>query len=96
MAAPEFPKPYRHDHPPVVDVNKAFEKNLGLGQRAADWLAAAVGSWTFILGQTVMLLIWAALNVTAWVLHWDPYPFILMNLLLSLQAAYAAPIIMMS
>jgi uncharacterized membrane protein len=43
-----------------------------------------------------LLSLWAALNVTAWVRHWDPYPFILMNLVLSLQAAYTAPMIMMS
>ncbi|HDL18318.1 MAG TPA: DUF1003 domain-containing protein, partial [Bacteroidetes bacterium] len=53
-------------------------------------------SWRFIILQSLMLLCWAFLNLIAWVHHWDPYPFILMNLVLSLQAAYAAPIIMMS
>lgn len=46
--------------------------------------------------QSVVLLVWLVLNVTAWVRHWDPYPFILLNLALSFQAAYAAPIILMS
>jgi len=92
----KFPKPFHHDHPPVIEVNEEFEEQLSFGQRAADWLAAVVGSWSFMIGQTVLLAIWAGLNIAAWIQHWDPYPFILMNLVLSLQAAYAAPIIMMS
>ena len=54
------------------------------------------GSWWFIILQTIILSIWVVVNITAWIRHWDPYPFIFMNLVLSLQAAYAAPIIMMS
>ena len=96
MSDLDFPEPFRHDHPPVINTNEEFEGQLSFGERAADWLAAVVGSWPFIIGQTVLLAIWAVLNLTAWILHWDPYPFILMNLVLSLQAAYAAPIIMMS
>jgi uncharacterized membrane protein len=69
---------------------------LTLGQRIADMVAAAMGSWTFIIVQTTILLIWIVLNVTAFVQKWDPYPFILLNLALSFEAAYAAPIIMMS
>ena len=71
-------------------------KGLTVGQRIADHVAATMGSWRFITIQTVMLIIWVALNVTAYVQHWDPYPFILLNLALSFQAAYAAPFIMMS
>ena len=70
--------------------------SLTLGQRVADTVATTMGSWRFILIQTTLLLAWVALNVTAWVRHWDPYPFILLNLALSFQAAYAAPFIMMS
>jgi uncharacterized membrane protein len=55
-----------------------------------------MGSWKFIIIQSIILACWLILNITAWVYHWDPYPFILMNLVLSMQAAYAAPIIMMS
>jgi uncharacterized membrane protein len=69
---------------------------LTLGQQVADKVAATMGSWRFIMIQTTLLLAWVALNVTAWVRHWDPYPFILLNLALSFQAAYAAPFIMMS
>jgi len=91
-----FPVPFRHEHPPVRNVNEMFEERLSLGQRASDRVAAIVGSWPFIIVQSMLLLVWAALNITAWVKQWDPYPFILMNLFLSLQAAYTAPVIMMS
>ncbi|MBI1244422.1 MAG: DUF1003 domain-containing protein [Alphaproteobacteria bacterium] len=66
------------------------------GARAADWITGGVGSWRFILVQSALLVCWLAANVTAWVQAWDPYPFILLNLVLSFQAAYTAPIIMMS
>jgi uncharacterized membrane protein len=66
------------------------------GQRIADTVAATMGSWRFIIIQSMILLLWIILNITAWIRHWDPYPFILLNLALSFQAAYAAPFIMMS
>ena len=66
------------------------------GQRIADTVAATMGSWRFIIIQSTILLAWIVLNITAWINHWDPYPFILLNLALSFQAAYAAPFIMMS
>ncbi len=91
-----FPKPYQHTHPPVRDVNELYEEQLTFGERAADKVAAVAGSWTFIIIQSIILGAWVILNVTAWIRHWDPYPFILMNLVLSLQAAYTAPVIMMS
>jgi len=69
---------------------------MSIGARIADLVAAVMGSWTFIVVQTLLLMVWVALNVSAYVSHWDPYPFILLNLALSFQAAYAAPVIMMS
>lgn len=66
------------------------------GQKVADKFTKMLGSWRFIIIQSVVLVIWVILNVVAWISHWDPYPFILLNLALSFQAAYAAPIIMMS
>jgi len=66
------------------------------GAALADRVAETVGSWRFIVIQSVVLGIWIILNMIAVVRHWDPYPFILLNLVLSFQAAYAAPIIMMS
>jgi uncharacterized membrane protein len=80
----------------VQDINEILEGQATTGERAADWVASAVGSWGFIIGQIALLVIWVILNVTAWVKHWDPYPFILMNLFLSMQAALTAPVIMMS
>jgi len=69
---------------------------LTRGAVLADWVAETVGSWRFIVIQSVLLGIWIILNLLAFINHWDPYPFILLNLVLSFQAAYAAPIIMMS
>ena len=75
---------------------KGSKRGLTVGQRVADTVAATMGSWTFIIIQSVVLLFWIVLNITAYVQQWDPYPFILLNLALSFQAAYAAPVIMMS
>ena len=75
---------------------KPAESELTLGQRVADTVAAVMGSWTFIIIQSLILFAWIALNITAFIQKWDPYPFILLNLALSFQAAYAAPVIMMS
>lgn len=66
------------------------------GQMIADGVAALVGSWRFIIIQSVLLVLWISANALGWVRGWDPYPFILLNLVLSFQAAYTAPIIMMS
>jgi uncharacterized membrane protein len=91
-----FPERFNHRHTPVKSTNQLFEAQLTASQRAADWVAALIGSWKFIITQSILLGIWVLLNAAAWIQHWDPYPFILMNLMLSIQAAYAAPIIMMS
>ncbi len=79
------------------DVNRIHDESMTFGQRVADRVANTMGSWPFIIVQSTILAAWVVLNVTELVFKtWDPYPFILMNLLLSLQAAYAAPVIMMS
>lgn len=70
--------------------------SMNFGQRLADSVAAGMGSWRFIIIQTIIVALWMALNVVAFIGHWDPYPYILLNLLFSTQAAYAAPIIMMA
>jgi uncharacterized membrane protein len=69
---------------------------LGFGSRLADSVAKGMGSWSFIIIQTILVALWMGLNLVGWVYHWDVYPFILLNLVFSTQAAYAAPIIMMS
>jgi uncharacterized membrane protein len=71
-------------------------RRLTLGQRIADAVAVVMGSWTFIIIQSAILFLWIAANLVGARRGWDPYPFILLNLALSFQAAYAAPVIMMS
>jgi uncharacterized membrane protein len=92
----KFPEPYKHEHPPVCDTIKLFEEQLTFSQKAADWVAETVGSWKFICLQTAVFGFWILMNITGRLYHWDPYPFILMNLVLSLLASYAASIILIS
>ena len=79
------------------DLNRVFEARSTLGQRLADRVASIGGSWSFIVGFGVFLAAWAGLNVVVLAGHaFDPYPFVFLNLLLSMLAALQAPIIMMS
>jgi len=78
-------------HPLAQDRRK-----LTLGQRAADFITKWAGSWTFILSFFIFLILWMSANVLMWINKWDPYPFILLNLVLSCLAAIQAPIILMS
>lgn len=88
---------HRHRHP----VNIRYVEHRTLGERVADRVAEHVGSWPFIIVQSVILAAWIAYNgwVAVRILHgrpFDPYPFILLNLALSFQAAYTGPVVMMS
>ncbi|MGL9724217.1 DUF1003 domain-containing protein [Sodalis sp. (in: enterobacteria)] len=67
-----------------------------LGQRMADTITAVIGTWTFIIIQTIIIIGWTSYNLLMGKSGFDPYPFILLNLFLSFQAAYTAPAIMMS
>ena len=81
------------------DTNLAFEKKLTFGQRLADRVAAFGGSWTFIIIFAAVLLAWVLLNTLILARHrgsFDPYPYILLNLFLSMLAAVQAPVILMS
>src|SRR5689334_2828796 len=78
------------------NVNVVDEERMTWGQRVADKVADTIGSWPFIIIQTIILTIWIILNGLVLIKHWDPYPFILLNLMLSFQAAYSGPVIMMS
>lgn len=78
-----------------LNVVRAKEQKT-LGERMADRLTAGAGSWTFILAFLGFIVIWMTVNVVAAFQHWDPYPFILLNLVLSCVAAIQAPIILMS
>jgi uncharacterized membrane protein len=80
----------------IAKMEKESEISRTFGERVADAVAATVGSWQFIIIQSVLLTLWMALNLVGWFYQWDPYPFILLNLVLSFQAAFASPIIMMS
>jgi uncharacterized membrane protein len=80
----------------IAEMEKAEANVRSRGERVADRIATWVGSWTFIIAQTFILVLWIILNLIAWTNHWDPYPFILLNLALSFQSAYAAPILMIS
>lgn len=82
----------KNDQHPMISNGK----QLTFEQRASDKLSDFFGSWSFLIGFIVFLLIWMMLNVYAWVYHWDPYPFILLNLILSCISAMQAPVILMS
>jgi uncharacterized membrane protein len=71
-------------------------ETLTFGQLLADRVTLVIGSWTFIISQSILILIWIILNAVGYIYHWDPYPFILLNLLFSVLSAFAAPIIMMA
>jgi uncharacterized membrane protein len=76
--------------------NEMIEEEATFGERVADGVAAFGGSWTFILSFAVVLPVYAYINVRLGSTAWDPYPFILLNLFLSMLAAIQAPVIMMS
>ena len=80
----------------AANVNALQDERITFGQRAADKVADYAGSWTFIFAFLLVLGVWIAVNAVAVTTHWDPYPFILLNLLLSCLAAVQAPVIMMS
>jgi len=83
---------YRHRHP----ANRRRYDLRTFGERLADQVTARFGSWTFISAQSVVVVGWIVVNLVAFVHRWDPYPFILLNLLFSTQAAYAAPLLLLS
>ena len=76
--------------------HQKHKESMKFGDRLADSVANGMGSWNFIIWQSIIVVMWMILNVVGFVRHWDAYPFILLNLIFSTQAAYAAPIIMMS
>ena len=85
-----------HTQEPKKTWHAKHVEALSIGDRIADKVALVMGSWTFIIWQSAVVILWVLLNIAAIMWQWDPYPFILLNLLFSTQAAYAAPIIMMS
>lgn len=80
--------------PAIIDAETG--EKLSFGDVVADRVTREIGSWRFIGVYLAVLLVWMGINTIAWVSHWDPYPFIFLNLVLSFQGAFAAPIILMS
>jgi uncharacterized membrane protein len=86
------PIPVKSKHP----VNQRLHDDRTFGQQAADNFTNAFGTWTYIIVQTVVIILWMVVNVIGFIHHWDAYPFILLNLGFSAQASYAAPLILMA
>ncbi|HLY65234.1 MAG TPA: DUF1003 domain-containing protein [Chloroflexota bacterium] len=89
--------PHRHkkiieDAPSRVELHEP----ITFGERIADRAASGIGSWRFIIVQTILVIIWVIVNLTGFILQWDPYPFILLNLMFSVQAAYTGPILLLA
>lgn len=86
-----------HRHP----VNVVHHEEATFGEKLADRIASGIGSWTFLTVQTIAVLCWVIGNILISVIekennHWDPYPFILLNLLFSVQAAYTGPVLLLA
>ena len=81
-----------HRHP----VNVAHHDKATFGEQLADAIASGIGSWRFLIIQTVAVWMWVALNIIGFMKHWDPFPFILLNLLFSVQAAYTGPVLLLA
>ncbi|OGI16229.1 MAG: hypothetical protein A2Z52_02740 [Candidatus Moranbacteria bacterium RBG_19FT_COMBO_42_6] len=79
-----------------MDNSKDSKEIFAIEKKAADRFTVFLGSWKFIFFQTIFFVFWIIFNVIGFTKHWDSFPFILLNLLLGFQAAYAAPIILMS
>ena len=83
---------------PRLNWHAAHAEEMNTGARVADAVAGFIGSWQFIIVQTVIFIVWVIVN-TLWLFEryqWDPYPFILFNLFMSAEAAYSSPLILMS
>lgn len=76
--------------------HKQHKNNLSLGQRAADKMRNAMGSWRFVFSFLAFMGVWATVNVVAWFNHFDPFPFILLNLLLSTLAGLQGAILLIA
>lgn len=81
-----------HQHP----VNVVHHDEATFGERLADRIATAIGSWTFLIVQTIAVTTWVLVNIYGWINRWDPFPFILLNLLFSVQAAYTGPVLLLA
>jgi uncharacterized membrane protein len=84
----------RDDH--VHPVNVLHHDEATFGEMLADKIASGIGSWTFLIVQTAAVMAWVLFNIYGWINRWDPFPFILLNLLFSVQAAYTGPVLLLA
>ncbi|HEY8643925.1 MAG TPA: DUF1003 domain-containing protein [Candidatus Dormibacteraeota bacterium] len=81
-----------HAHP----VNVIQHDEATFGERVADRMSAGIGSWTFLIAQSVLIAFWITLNIIGLIRHWDPYPFFLLNFAFTLQAAFTGPVLLLA
>ena len=83
----------KHKHP----VNQLFHDEATLGEKVADKASSGIGSWWFLGIQSFLIVIWVIVNSVEFFTHkWDLYPFILLNLMFSIQAAFTGPVLLLS
>ncbi len=87
---------HQHDHPPVRDLNREIDRRLTFTDRVASDFARLVGSWVFVLAQLGLMLIWIILNAVGFLRHWDPYPFLFLNFIFTLEAATWVSVVLMA
>lgn len=87
---------HQHDHPPVRDLNRESDRRMRFPQRVADDLGRVVGSWTFVFVQVLVTGSWLVLNIVAQTNHWDRYPFLLLNLVVTFETALWASLVLMA
>ena len=87
---------HQHDHPPVRDLNREFDRRLTFTDRVASDFARLVGSWVFVLAQVGLMLVWIILNAVGFLRHWDAYPFLFLNFIFTLEAAIWVSVVLMA
>ena len=87
---------HQHDHPPVRDLNREVERRQTFADRVASDFARLVGSWVFVLVQLGIMVLWVGLNAFNLLRPWDRYPFLFLNLILSLEAAIWVSVVLMA
>ena len=81
---------------PLHPISRQLHDERSTGERLADEIAGHIGSWRFLIIQSIAVFCWISLNVIGLIAGWDPYPFVLLNLLFSVQAAYTGPVLLLS
>jgi uncharacterized membrane protein len=87
---------HQHDHPPVRDLNREVDRKLTFSDRVASDFARLVGSWVFVIAQLALMLLWVLLNALNLLRHWDPYPFMFLNFVFSIEAAIWVSVVLMA